>query len=270
VKVALAGDGADELFGSYLSHRLAFPLTNLATYQTTGDANLIRPFEQKQDFLARFAHQPDWEWRSKLFVFDDAAKMALYSPDVAHALRGCSSREHLRAAFAGLDMNDPLNRILKAEFRGIFPDQVLAFVDRLSMAHSLEVRSAFLDTEFVSFVARLPGHLKIRQGETKYLLKRAAERYFPREMVYRPKEGFVMPINGWLVQKLEDYVRDTLGAAQLSRHGLFNVQRVQRLVHEFYAGTAEHANRLLNLLAFQEWYELYQPTVGTHGLARAA
>jgi asparagine synthase (glutamine-hydrolysing) len=270
VKVALAGDGADELFGSYLSHRLAFPLGNWTRFQMTGDAALIRPFEDKQDFLKRFVGQPDWVWRSQLFVFDDAAKMALYAPDVAEALRGCRTRDHLRQAFARLEKNDPLNRILKAEFCGIFPDQVLAFVDRLSMAHSLEVRSAFLDTEFVSFVARLPGHMKIRKGETKYLLKRAAERYFPRAMVYRPKEGFVMPINGWLVQKLEGYVRETLSATQLRRHGLFDASSVQAMVQEFYAGKSEHANRLLNLLAFQEWYDLYKPTVGSLGLARAA
>ena len=109
---------------------------------------------------------------------------------------------HLRAtAFAGLTATDPLNRMLEAEFRTILPDQVLTFVDRLSMAHSLEVRTAFLDTAVVEYVASLPGSLKIRDGETKYLLKRAAERYFPTEMAFRPKEGFVMPVTDWLLAR---------------------------------------------------------------------
>lgn len=263
VKVALAGDGADELFGSYLSHRLAFPLANYGAFRETGNTDLIRPFEGKTDFLARLHSAHDWEWRAKLFVFSDADKSGLYAPEVTQALRACSSAEHLRHAFAGLTAADPLNRILEAEFAGIFPDQVMTFVDRLSMAHSLEVRSAFLDTDFVTFVAGLPGRLKINQGETKYLLKRAASRYFPHEMVYRPKEGFIMPVNAWLLRDLKDYVHDTLGRSRLNQHGLFDATRVQRLIEEFYAGKTDHANKVLSLLAFQEWHDLYRPALAT-------
>src|SRR4029079_6241896 len=120
----------------------------------------------------------------------DDEKMDLYTPGIAEKMRGFSSRRQLHEYFSNLTATDPLNRVLEAEFRTIFPDQVLAFVDRLSMAHSLEVRTAYLDTDFVTFIARLPGHLKIRKLETKFLLKQAARRYFPAEMIERPKEGF--------------------------------------------------------------------------------
>jgi asparagine synthase (glutamine-hydrolysing) len=270
VKVALAGDGADELFGSYLSHRLALPMANFAAYRASGDPSLLGSFRNNPEFLQRLAAEQDWAWRSKLGVFSEEEKRNLYSADVAAALRDCNTPENLRAGFAGLEENDPLNRVLKAEFRTIFPDQVLTFVDRLTMAHSLEVRSAFLDTAFVEFAARLPGQWKIRNGETKYLLKRAACRYFPAEMVYRPKEGFVLPVNTWLLQNLEDYVRQTLSAAQLSQHGLFEAAFVQRLLAELYAGQTGHANKVLSLLAFQEWYTLYSPAVGAKGERRAA
>lgn len=270
VKVALAGDGADELFGSYLAHRLAFPLANLAEYERTGDADLIRPFDQKVDYLKSLATDADWSWRAKLFVFNEADKASLYSKDVAHALRGCSTAEHVRGAFKGLEHDDALNRILKAEFRGIFADQVLAFVDRLSMAHSLEVRSAFLDTDLVEFVARLPGRYKIRNGQTKYLLKQAALRYFPAEMVHRPKEGFVLPVNAWMVQHLEGYVRETLSPAAIHAHGVFDAAQIQKLVHSFYSGRTEFANRILSLLAFQEWFALYRPAVRFDSASQAA
>ena len=123
-------------------------------------------------------------------------------------------------AFESLTARDPLNRVLEAEFHGIFPDQVLTFVDRLSMAHSLEVRSAFLDTEVVEYVAQLPGSLKIHNGETKYVLKQAAARYFPEEMIRRPKEGFLMPVTEWVLGDLQPWVRETLspGAAGAPRH----------------------------------------------------
>jgi asparagine synthase (glutamine-hydrolysing) len=270
VKVALAGDGADELFGSYLSHRLANPLAHFAEYQRTGDAALIRPFEDRPEFLGRLAETDDWAWRAKLLVFSDAEKRELYSPDIAAALRDCSTAHNLRAAFAPLRDVDPLNRVLKAEFRTFLPDQVLAFVDRLSMAHALEIRSAFLDTDLVTFVSRLSGRWKIRDGQTKYLLKRAALRYFPEEMVCRPKEGFVMPVNAWLMRDLEDYVRQTLDVHELNKHGLFCAVRVQRWLDEFYAGRTEHANKVLSLLAFQEWHALYRPEVVAAATAQAA
>jgi asparagine synthase (glutamine-hydrolysing) len=259
VKVALSGDGADELFGSYLSHRLAFPLANYSAYVKTGDPDLIRPFEAPPEFLARFAGRNDWAWRHDLCVFTDDEKRALYAPDLAVATKDFSTGEHLRRSFASLTAADPLNRILEFEFRTFFPDQVLTFVDRLSMAHSLEVRSAFLDTDVVTFVAGLSGRLKIKNGETKSILKQVARKYFPDEMVFRKKEGFVMPVADWLLSELRDYVYQTLSAERLGKHGFFEARRVQDLVDGFYRGGPSHtyANKVLSLVVFQEWYELY-------------
>ena len=186
-------------------------------------------------------------------------KINLYAEDVAATMNAYSTRNHLRDIFSTLTAADPLNRILEAEFKTIFADQVLTFVDRLSMAHSLEVRTAFLDTDFVSFVASLPGSLKIHHGETKYLLKKAALRYFPEEMVFRKKEGFLMPIAQWLLGDLEEYVRQTLSPERLGKHGLFKADHVQELVNRLYRQTASHgdANKILSLIVFQEWYEMY-------------
>jgi asparagine synthase (glutamine-hydrolysing) len=237
VKVAVAGDGADELFGSYRSHRIAAG----AEPPPAGDS------------------LDDWAWRSRLLVFDDEEKFSLYTGDVRAALRGVSTRDHVRDAFAALTARDPLNRVLEAEFRGIFPDQVLTFVDRLSMAHSLEVRSAFLDTDVVEYVARLPGSLKIRDGQTKYVLKQAAARYFPDEMIRRPKEGFLMPVTRWILGELQPWVRETLSPERLALHGVFDAARVGDLVKRLYAPGADYhaVNRVLALVIFQEWYEMY-------------
>jgi asparagine synthase (glutamine-hydrolysing) len=263
VKVALTGDGADELFGSYRSHRLAQPLANFSRYLETGDTSLLRPFESQADYLAGLMDgdgaTPDWAWRAKLLVYPDDEQRALYAPDVAAALASVSTRELLRETYDSLTATDPLNRVLEAEFRTIFPDQVLTYGDRLSMAHSLEARSAYLDTDLVTFVAGLPGDTKIRNGETKYLLKQAALRYFPREMVYRPKEGFLMPVSEWLQGSLEPWVRETLSRERLKAHGLFRQEEVDRLVARLYQPGADYmdANRVLALLVFQEWYEMY-------------
>jgi asparagine synthase (glutamine-hydrolysing) len=237
VKVAVAGDGADELFGSYLSHRVAAGAQSLP-----GSSDV-----------------PDWRWRAGLLVMSEEEKASLYAPDVRAALAKVSTCDHVRQAFEGLTARDPLNRVLEAECRGILPDQVLTFVDRLSMAHSLEVRSAFLDTDVVEYVASLPGSLKIRDGETKYALKRAAAGYFPDEMIRRPKEGFLMPVTEWVLGDLQPWVRDTLSPDRLSIHGLFDVSRVNALVDVAYRQGSHYreVNKVLALVIFQEWYEMY-------------
>ena len=157
------------------------------------------------------------------------------------------------------DVHDPLNRVLEAEFRTIFPDQVLTYVDRLSMAHSLETRTAYLDTDLVTFVAGLPGRVKIKNGETKHLLKQAALRYFPAEMVNRPKEGFLMPVTQWFLNDLQGYVRATLSPERLAGHGFFRQEEVDRLIDRLYQPGSDHThvNKVLALVVFQEWYELY-------------
>jgi asparagine synthase (glutamine-hydrolysing) len=234
VKVVVSGDGADELFGSYLSHRLAQP-------------------------RAESGEEEDWEWRAKLVVLSDDEKMDLYAPEFAEQMRCFSSRRQMQQYFANLTAMDPLNRVLEAEFRTIFPDQVLAFVDRLSMAHSLEVRTAYLDTDFVNFITSLHGNLKIKNGETKYLLKQAARKYFPDEMVDRKKEGFLMPVTEWLSGDLEGYVRETLSEDRLRRHGIFNSKHVHKLIDDLYGGNKDyrHVNKVFALLVFQEWFDLY-------------
>ena len=258
VKVALAGDGADELFGSYLTHRLAQPLANLAEYRRTKNKDLIRPFQDQLSFLDRLDAPHDWEWRNKLFVYSDEEKRKLYTDDTLRGIGNATTAGWLERDFQNYARGGPLNRILGVEFHTLLPDQVLTFVDRLSLAHSLDVRHALLDTKFVEFVAKLPDCWKIRNGETKYLLKQAAARYLPREMVFRPKEGFILPINHWLTSGLEGFVRAELQPSRLAEHGLFSPTYVNELLNDFYAGNSQRANQLLPLVNFQAWHRQFR------------
>lgn len=259
VKVAISGDGADELFGSYLSHRLAFPIANYERYIETGDKALLVPFENDIGSLEQYVAPTEAAWRSNLSMFSDTEKDKLYSPRLREALAGIHSARLWQEQFQRASSRDPLNRLLEAEFNTIFPDQVLAFVDRLSMAHSLEVRSPFLDTALVEFVGALPGQLKINRGVTKYLLKKAAERYFPLEMVHRRKEGFVMPITSWLAGDLRFYVQSVLSRKNLDKHQLFDVGVVESLMTAFFDAPEDYrkGNKIFALMVFQEWFEMY-------------
>ena len=256
VKVALAGDAADELFGSYRSHRLAFPLSYLKIWLQSGLPDLL---SNKDDsvYLRRMYEPNAWDWRSKLFVLQETEKQSLYHADIRPQMANYSTTLWLQTIFQQGTATDPLNQMLEAEYKTVFPDQVLTFVDRLSMAHSLEVRSAFLDKDFVEYVATLPGRLKIKNGETKYILKQVARRYFPEEMVSRPKEGFLMPITQWILQDLESYVRDILSPSQLAQHGLFDNLSVQKLVDKLYQDESDYTdvNKVYALVIFQVWYQ---------------
>lgn len=259
VKVALSGDGADELFGSYLSHRLAFPLSSLGepSEELLNELVMLSNFTISE--VKQLTGLQDWEWRSKLFVRGEQDKYELYSNEYKEKMRHFSTTDYLKDKFQGLTSQDPLNRILEVEYKSIFPDQVLAYVDRLSMAHSLEVRSAFLDTQLIEFVTKLPGKYKINNGVNKYLLKKVARKYLPEDMVYRPKEGFVLPINDWISADLEEYVKDTLSPARLREHGIFDVEVVDRLVRLVYEGHPDYRdiNKVFTLLVFQIWWKIY-------------
>ncbi|MBI4971293.1 MAG: asparagine synthase (glutamine-hydrolyzing), partial [Candidatus Omnitrophica bacterium] len=162
VKVALSGDGADELFGSYLTHRLAQPVANFVQLTKEKQENLaalnsqerlsLVPFDTPDQFgfLKNIAHSEASVWRSRLDVFSEEEKNRLF-------VGGGMTQSDCFHTTA----RDPLNQILEMDQKGLLPNQVLPFVDRLSMAHSIEVRVPFLDYRLVEFAAALPGRMKI-------------------------------------------------------------------------------------------------------------
>jgi asparagine synthase (glutamine-hydrolysing) len=262
VKVALSGDGADELFGSYLPHRLAQPLAYAATHPAVlhgeeSDAALA-PFEcERARLRALLARGDEAAQRMALLLADEAQKRALYTPAMRDAIGEASTETDIRVLYRDCGSTDPLNRCLFVDFETLLPDQVLPFVDRLSMAHSVEVRPPFLDHRLIEFVATLPGRMKIKQGRVKSILKDAVASLLPPGLVDRPKEGFIMPINEWLLQALRAFVTDALSEGRLARHGLLEPTAVGDLVARYYGGETGLAGRIWSLVNFQMWWERY-------------
>jgi len=269
VKVALSGDGADELFGSYLSHRLARPMFNFKKLkeEARGDRQwaigekekeLFAPCDIKflQDLYDRTGGD-EASWRYGLYLFNDKDKRDLLSDSFLSHAKQADTFSAVKEKFDELSAVDPLNRILEMEWNTQFPDQVLAFVDFLSMAHSVEIRSPFLDYRLVEFVSTIPGRLKIREGNVKDILKRTVEPLLPAGITRRPKEGFVLPIFDWMVEKLRDYSEDMLSESRLRKHGLLNCAAVQDIVGSYHAGNRGYAGKVWNLMMFQVWWEKY-------------
>ena len=248
LKVALSGDGADELFGSYFLHRASALLEQLEARGETVPAGAP---EAEAAFAAAARDQPLAALVDRFAVFPDAELARLLRPDVYAA---ASVTPRLRSAEAELRATTPLNRILEFDCRHLLCEQVLNYADVLSMAHSLEVRTPFLDHRLVERVMSLPAGVKIRGGRTKHLLKEVARRHLPGELVDRQKEGFVEPGVLWLGRELRDFCLEHLRGPGFNRLGLLEDRYVERLVGDFYRdGDFFLGKRVWSLLMFALW-----------------
>lgn len=266
VKVALSGDGSDELFGSYLSHRVAQPINHFARLYNEADSNkmtgeevrFFAPFEKKfLNDLFEKSKGDEAVWRYNLCLFSDDEKEDLLTNDFKSMTNKPSSFLLMKHNFNTLTAKEPLNRILEMEWNTQFPDQVLSFVDALSMAHSVEIRSPFLDYRLVEFAATVKGDIKIRNGSVKDILKNSLKTLLPEDIIKRPKEGFVLPVFDWMVEKLKDFCLDVLSEKRLRRHGFLNSDAVKDMLGKYYSGDRGSAARVWNLMMFQIWWERY-------------
>ncbi len=256
VKVALSGDGADELFASYLPHRIAAPLAAYADGRNDPDS--LIPFENDVSRLATIhARGDEAARRMALYLVDDAAKQTFYTPLMQQAVGEASTEAFIRGRLVGCKSQDPINRALFLDLETLLPDQVLPFVDRLSMAHSVEVRPPFLDHRLVEFACSLPGHFKIKAGRVKNILKEALRDVLPTDLLARPKEGFIMPINEWLIGRLKDYVLGILSPENIKRQGLFRPEAIEQLLFAHFSGRQHLGNQIWNLLMLQVWWNRY-------------
>lgn len=268
VKVALSGDGADELFGSYLSHRLAQPMFYFSQLRykyeqgllSEDEKKLLTPYDKNIDYLLQVHDRSGGDptkWRYALLVHNQQDKAELFSPEFKNNLGQADTYLWLKSYFDLGTTKDPLNQILEVEWNSQFPDQVLAFVDFLSMAHSVEVRSPFLDYRLVEFVATIPGSMKISNGNVKDLLKRTVRHLLPEGIIERPKEGFVLPVFDWMMGHLKGYMSEVLSPERLNRHNFFNQETVKTLLGKYYQGDKALSAKLWNLMMFQIWWEGY-------------
>jgi asparagine synthase (glutamine-hydrolysing) len=259
VKVCLSGDGADELFGSYKPHRLAQPLAAWRAIRQGRSASNLPPdpsgefSTEELDALCRRGDEADI--RIQQYLADDAVKSTLYAPEMREIAATDGSVGLVRRTLSETTSRDPLNRMLFLDFETLLPDQVLAFVDRLSMAHSVEVRPPFLDHRIIEFAATLPGRMKIRDGRIKHILKRAVAPLLPADLIDRPKEGFLMPINRWLLAELRGPVESALSPARVARSGVLDPQAVSAMLAAHFSGEGRSGDRIWTLYMFQLWWE---------------
>jgi asparagine synthase (glutamine-hydrolysing) len=259
VKVALSGEGGDELFGGYYTYAadllaqrvgwVAPALKPLAEHLPTSTAKASFDYRLKR--FVRSAHLPPLErhhgWKE------------IFSADARAELRGTRSSfdpvDVLRARFDETEGAELIARLQDVDLGTYLVDDLLVKTDRASMAHSLEARVPFLDSVVTGFALALPTRQKVRGLRKKVLLRKAVEPLLPREVVHGRKRGFSIPAAAWLRGELEPFARDTLSADTLRRQGFFRHEPVRRLLDEHVSGKQDWSRQLWCLLAFTLWHE---------------
>ena len=258
VTVALSGDGADDMFASYGHHRLVAPLAQLRARSNGHSRRAVDLsfFKGREDFVKSLAQYDPWEWRLAYGAFMEHEKVRLLTPRGRELMIPGQTAEFLKSIYQRCNAEaDELNKMLYLDINTLLPNEILYFNDMLSMAHSMEVRTPFLDFRLAELACSIPGSLKIREGKLKYILRRVAARYLPREILERPKEGFVLPKNTWLREGMSGLLNEVLGPERLSLHGYFNSDYVASLIVAFMKGDDALTFKIWTLLVFQLWYE---------------
>lgn len=267
VKVALSGDGGDELFGGYDAYQAQALAAKLGWMgdalmpALAGVASALPPTEKKKGlvnkvkrFSAGAATAPSDLGHYRWMVYLSARhKASLYSAGLRDALASNDVYAPVREALGRFRQDDVLNRQLYADLSLYLADDILVKVDRMSMATSLETRAPFLDGDLMELAFSMPGHLKIRNGERKWILKKAMGDLLPASILNRKKEGFSIPMKNWLRRELEPLMRGLLSRERVVSRGLFDPDAVQKLIDDHVAGRENHAHTLFPLMVFERW-----------------
>ncbi|MCI0635407.1 MAG: asparagine synthase C-terminal domain-containing protein, partial [Actinobacteria bacterium] len=269
VTVALSGDGGDETFFGYDRYRavvLADWYDRMPTPLRRAAMSAARalPAGRPKSHVYRIRRlaevlglPPVPRYARWLTVFDDGWKRALYTPEFGARVAGIDALDVLSETYrasAGLTF---LEATAHADAQHYLPDDLLVKTDIASMAHSLELRSPFLDHRVVEFAAALPARLKLRGLTQKYLLKLAMRDVLPPAILRRPKMGFGVPIDRWFRHELREMTHDLLLDARARQRGYFRPEEVARYLDEHVRGEAYHHDRLWALLMLELWHRTF-------------
>jgi asparagine synthase (glutamine-hydrolysing) len=278
VTVALGGDGGDELFGGYDTYRADQLSARLLDWQPAplraaaewlarglplgkgkrGLANQVRRFLEGARLPA------DWQHLRWMVFLRDEQRAQLYTPEF---------RAHVAGAADGLvrvvldgGASDRLAAQMRCDLGFYLPEDILAKVDAMSMASSLEARVPYLDNEVVDLALAIPSRFKVRGGVRKWILKRAFAGSLPPQVLQRGKEGFSMPMKQWLTHEWNGLMHELLSPASLAAEGLFDARYVERLMREHEAATHNHSHLLWALMVFQLWRDRFKGAVELPGM----
>lgn len=269
-KVLLSGMGADELFFGYRRQkatlmalrfsRLPAPLKNLVIaavgllpVKFLGAGFKLGRWAKR--FIG-FANMPlEKAYMRSYSYYDHTELKELLTPAYWKGIDGIND-EH-QQIFNAKFKNDSINRICHTDISMFMLGLNLTYTDRASMAASVEVRVPFIDKLVIAEAMQVPGALKIKKGISKYILKRAAEKYLPKNIIYRPKASFGAPIRSWISDELRPMVDDLLSEKNVSKRGFFNYRFIKKMIDDDRRGVQDNAYQIYQLITLELWCREY-------------
>ena len=269
VKVALSGIGGDEAFGGYpryLGLRVSALHGKLPRWLRHASRSLAARLPDSAssrnwaDWARRFTAEPDATPGDRYIgwtrFFGDAQLATLVKPTLAVHL-GSAVDQLQQEAFASGRHGDPVDGAFRVDLEAYLPDDLLTMADRMSMAHSLEVRAPFCDHQIIEESLRLSSSAKIPGGRLKGLLKAAFAGVLPKEVLTHRKQGFMIPLGDWLRRDLRPTLDDLLAPDCVRARGLFDPYAVEAMKRAHLSGARTHADRLWTLMMLELWMREY-------------
>lgn len=271
--VMLSGMGGDEIFAGY-PRQMAMAIAAATDVIPTG---IRRPLMHAIDSILyggvrgrftatlrnakKFARSAAMDFEDRYLgfgtYFSDDIRSRLYSDDLKDTMSQFDPYAYHRQYFERSKDWSPLNRLLYVDFKTFMPALNLDTTDRTSMAAHLEVRVPFLNKEIVELAAKIPSELKIKGLKRKYILKKAAEKLLPKEVVWRKKAGFSAPVRSWLRGELRPMVDDLLSEDRVRRRGIFDPAEVRRIIDLNLAGREDLNLQVFQLMTFELWLQAF-------------
>lgn len=287
VTVTLSGDGGDELFAGYSNYRGMLFAESYRKYVPYLIGRHLLPFGlrttarllpgalgyQGLRFSKVFRDSAlplAQAYRDKVSIWRSSELKELFTPDAAQASLYLGEQflpKRLTEIMMRQD-RDLVSRLTEMDLQSYLLDDILVKVDRMSMAHSLEVRSPLLDHNVAELAAKMPTRMKIRGSRGKHVLRQVLRDKLPKRSIRKGKQGFAVPLRDWFRSSLSPMVNDYLGPGGYLPSELFNQVKVQQILREHRGGSADHARKIWLLLVFAAWHRLYQqgefPTSGAY------
>jgi asparagine synthase (glutamine-hydrolysing) len=272
VKVVLSGDGGDESFAGYdryAGQRIVDYYCLLPQWlrrrvmgrvigqipESFGYKSLAQKAKWVHD-LSFFSHGERYAESMSILRFTNKAKNGLFTAAARQHIDDGDSVSKILVHFNADNATDLTDRMLYTDLMTRIPDHNMVIGDRMSMAHSLESRSPFVDYKLVEYAASIPANLKLNGRKLKYILRCVAARYLPGELIRHKKQGFGFPLGIWMRTDLKDFLSRLFADSRFVQNGYFSQEYMTGLLNEHLSGQSDHSYRLWILLNLEIWYRL--------------
>ncbi|CEG28278.1 asparagine synthase (glutamine-hydrolyzing) [Bacillus sp. B-jedd] len=257
VTVVLSGEGADELFGGYNIYRepgdlkMFNKIPRVGKVLLKGIAGMMPEGTKGKSFIERGVTPMEERYIGNAKMYTEEEKRELLNV----YREGLDFTDITKKLYAESEGYNPVDRMQYIDIHTWMRGDILLKADKMTMAHSLELRVPFLDKEVFSVASRIPSDLKTANGTTKYILRKAAESFVPAHVLDRKKLGFPVPIRHWLKDEMNTWAKDIIRESNTDH--LFNKQYLLKLLDEHCLGKADNSRKIWTVLMFMVWHQVY-------------